>query len=287
MEVFNVIACQNILGEGPIWSPEEDALYWVDITGKKVQRFFPETRKYEFFNLTKKISVLAMREKGGFVCAAEDAFHFLDPAFNKLEMIAHPEQGKSEGRFNDGKVDRLGRFWAGTMTPQGASSALYRMDADLSIHRMAADITISNGIGWSLDNKTMYYVDSNRYVIYAYDFDIDTGSIFNQRDFLRFETSYGVPDGLTVDAEGFIWCAIYDGWKVIRIHPGGKIMEEIPMPVSKPSSVAFGGKNMDELYVTSISEGLNPNEKAEQPMAGDLFMFRPGVKGMAEPKFAG
>jgi len=164
------------------------------------------------------------------------------------------------------------------MTPQGASSALYRLDSDLSVHRMVSDITISNGIGWSLDNKTMYYVDSNRLVIYAFDFDLKSGEISRKRDFLRFENHAGVPDGLTVDGEGFIWCALYDGWKVVRIDPDGNIVDEIHMPVSRPSSVAFGGQHLDELYITSIAEGLSPEEMAQQPMAGDLFMVKPAVR---------
>lgn len=173
------------------------------------------------------------------------------------------------------------------MTPQGASSALYRLDADLSVHRMVSDITISTGIGWSPDNQTMYYVDSNRLVIYVFDFDLMTGEISRQRDFIKFDVNSGMPDGLTVDSQGFIWCAVYDGWKVVRIDPQGKIVEEIHMPIARPSSVAFGGRALDELYITSIAEGLSPEEKTLQPMAGDLFMAKLGVVGLPEPAFVG
>lgn len=287
MEVKNIVACQNILGEGPLWNPEEQAIYWVDINGQKIQRFFPETKKYEAFEVPKKVCVIAFRQKSGIICGAEDGFYFWDAITKKMEFINHPEKGKSEARFNDGKVDRMGRFWAGTMTFQGASSALYRMDKDLSVHQMDSGITISNGVGWSPDNKTMYFVDSMRYVIYAYDFDLATGSISHRRDFIQLKESIGIPDGLTVDSEGYIWCAIYDGWKVMRFDPAGKVDSEVTMPVSKPSSVMFGGKDLDELYITSIADGLSLDEKAGQPMAGDLFMVKPGVKGLAEPEFAG
>lgn len=287
MEVTQVLHCQNILGEGPLWHPTESALYWVDITGKKIHRYFPASSQTEVFEVPRMVSALGLRQSGGFICAAEDGFHFWTPDGNRFEQIQDPEKGKQGARFNDGKVDRAGRFWAGSMTPQGTSSALYRLNADLSVHRMVSDITISNGIGWSPDNQTMYYVDSNRLVIYAFDFDLRTGGISRQRDFIKFEADFGVPDGLTVDSEGIIWCAVYDGWKVVCIDPQGNIIEEIRMPVARPSSIAFGGQHLDELYITSIAEGLSSEEKAQQPMAGDLFMVKPGVRGLPEPAFAG
>jgi len=219
MEVNQVLHCQNTLGEGPLWHPAESALYWVDITGKKINRYFPASSKTEVFEVPRMVSALGLRQVGGFVCAADDGFHFWNPQKNLFEPISDPEPGRLGARFNDGKVDRGGRFWAGSMTPQGADSALYRLDPNLSVHLMVPDITISNGIGWSPDNQTMYYVDSNRLVIYAFDFDMKSGEISRQRDFLRFETQSGVPDGLTVDSRGFIWCALYDGWKVLRIDP--------------------------------------------------------------------
>jgi sugar lactone lactonase YvrE len=287
VEATQVLNCQNTLGEGPLWHPAEGALYWVDITGKKIQRYFPASGQTEVFDVPRMVSALGLRQSGGFVCAADDGFHFWTPQGNQFEPIRDPETGRQGARFNDGKVDRGGRFWAGSMTPQGASSALYRLDPNLSVHRMVSYITISNGIGWSPDSQTMVYVDSNRLVIYAFDFDLKSGEISRQRDFHRFENHAGVPDGLTVDGEGFIWCALYDGWKVVRIDPDGNIVDEIHMPVSRPSSVAFGGQHLDELYITSIAEGLSPEEMAQQPMAGDLFMVKPGVRGLPEPAFAG
>lgn len=287
MKAERLVACQNILGEGPLWSAEEKALYWVDITGRKIHKLIPESKKKEVYPMPKRIGAIGVREKGGFVCCAEDGFYFIEPTTGQMEFITNPEPDKPDARFNDGKVDRGGRFWAGTMTPRGASSALYMLDANLKGHRMLSDITISNGIGWSPDNATMYYADSNRYVIHAFDFDITSGTIENQRDFLRLGGKSGVPDGLTVDSAGFVWCAIYDGWKVICLDPSGKIAGEIKLPVARPSSVAFGGKELDMLFITSISEGLSEQEKALQPMAGDLFAVSPGVKGLPEPKFTG
>ena len=287
MHISNILHCRNILGEGPLWNPDENALYWVDINAKKVQRYYPDGGKSESFDMPLMVSVLGMRLKGGFVCGTENGFYFWEPTNNHWEFITNPEKGKLGARFNDGKVDRMGRFWAGTMTPQGSTSSLYRLDPDLTIHHMLSDITISNGIGWSGDNRTMYYVDSNCYVIYAFDFDLKSGEISRQRIFKRFSEGQGVPDGLTVDSEDYVWCAIYDGWKIVRLNPQGEIVLEVPMPVSRPSSVAFGGKNLDRLFVTSISEGLSPTELKEQPMAGDLFVIEADVSGLPEPKFAG
>jgi len=287
MEPVNVYPSQNIVGEGPLWNTKEKAIYWLDIDGKKIQRFYPETRKYESFDMPVKICLMAFREKGGMICGAEDGFYFWDPETQKMDFITHPEKGKKEARLNDGKVDRKGRLWAGTMTFEGATSALYRMDADLRVSKMVSEATIANGVGWSPDNHTMYFVDSIRYVINAFDYDLATGTISNRRPFVQMDADFGIPDGLTVDSEGYVWCAVYGAWKVMRYDPSGKVSAEIRMPVSKPSSCMFGGKNLNKLYVTSISDGLSKEDKVNQPMAGDLFMIETEVKGLPEPDFAG
>ena len=287
MKPVQVYPCQNIIGEGPLWNVDEQAIYWVDIDGKKIQRYYPETRKFESFDVPVKVCVLAFRKKGGMIVGAQDGFYFWDTKSQDLEFITHPEKGKEEARFNDGKVDRKGRFWAGTMTFEGATSSLYRMDPDLSVHQIEKGVTIANGVGWSPNNKTMYFVDSMRYVIYAYDFDFEKGEVSNRRPFVQLEASFGIPDGLTVDSEGHVWCAIYGGWKVMRYAPDGSVSDVIDMPVSKPSSCMFGGKGLDELYITTISEGLSEEQKKQEPMAGDLFVVKTDVKGLPEPEFAG
>jgi len=287
MQPVHVYACQNILGEGPLWHPKEKAIYWVDILGKTIQRYYPATKRYETFDTPFQIGFIAFREKGGIVCGTENGFYFWDIDSKAMDFIAHPEKGKKNARFNDGKVDRMGRLWAGTMTSQGATSALYRLDNNLKVSKMVEKVTISNGIGWSPDNTLMYYADSNRYIIYCFDFNIHSGIISNRRTFVQLDGNQGVPDGLTVDSEGHIWCAIYDGWKVIRFAPTGEVSEEIKMPVSRPSSCIFGGEDMDELYITSISEGLSDRQKEKEPLAGDLFKVKTKVKGIPEPLFAG
>ena len=287
MQLEHVLPAHNDLGEGPLWHPGEDALYWVDIHGKKIQRYHPESKDYQIFPMPMKVTALALREGGGFIIASDTGLHFWDPATGEISFIAHPEAGKAGARFNDGKADRAGRFWAGTMEPTSATSALYRLDADGSLHTVETGITISNGIGWSPDNSTMYYVDSLRYTIYAYDFDLACGVIRNRRDLARFEPAFGIPDGLTVDSQGHLWVAFYDGWKVARINPTGNITAIIDFPVARVTSCAFGGRNLDELYVTTAIDSLPEHERQAQPLAGDLFRVKPGVTGIPEPSFIG
>jgi sugar lactone lactonase YvrE len=287
MEATRVFEAQNVLGEGPVWNEEERALYWVDIAGKTINRFWPESREAEAFPLDVQVGVLAFRESGGMIVAGRTGFSFWSPKEKELKPICDPESDNEASRFNDGKVDRKGRFWAGTMTNEGAVSSLYRMDADLSVHRMVTNVTISNGIGWSPDNRTMYYVDSLRYVIYAYDFNLASGQIMDRRDLLRVDAAYGIPDGLTVDREGNIWCAFYGGAKVSRITRQGEIDREVVLPVTQPTSCAFGGEDYGDLYVTSAWQGLTGGERNKQPWAGDLFVIRTDSQGLPEPRFAG
>jgi len=283
-----VLPSQNILGESPVWNQDERALYWVDIEGKTIQRYWPENGKSETFQVGIKIGAIAFREKGGLVVATDRGLGFWDPEYNKVEIFANPENGKTGARFNDGKVDRKGRFWIGTMTPEGATSSLYRLDPDLTLNTLETGITVSNGIGWSPDNGTMYFTDSRKFVIYAYDFDLDAGNISNRRVLLNFSEYGGLPDGLTVDSEGYLWSAICFCGRIVRISPEGRIVLEFHLPVNLTTSITFGGKDYRDLYITTGWITLSENErKKNQPHAGDLFHISPGVQGLPEPKFSG
>lgn len=287
MEVFHLLKSQNIIGEGPVWDEGIKALYWVDIAGKTINRFWPDTGKHEIFTTESEVGVIAFREKNGFITAGSTGFSFWSPETKKFEAISDPEEANPKSRFNDGKVDRFGRFWAGTMTAEGAVSALYRMDTDLSIQKIDSGLTISNGIAWSPDNSVMYFVDSMRYVIYAYDFEGISGEVSNRCNFIQVSPDYGIPDGITVDSEGCLWCAFYGGSKVTRFDNEGNVMVEIAMPVTQPTSCIFGGDNYSDLYITSAWNGLDNNERKKQPLAGDLFVINTDIKGLPEPKFAG
>lgn len=287
MQADTVIECHNELGEGPIWHPVENRLYWLDILQGKIQRYDPASEEYQVFAVGQKITAIGLRGASNFITAGENGFAFWDADRDIFHPIGHPEQGKAHARFNDGKVDRAGRFWAGTMTSNDATSTLYRLDEHLVITPMIRNVTISNGIGWSPDDRVMYYADTRRFTIFAYDFEPASSEISNRREFVRFSGKDGAPDGLTVDAEGCVWCALWGGWRVERYSPAGKNVLTIDVLVSQPSCCAFGGSDFATLYITSAREGLSPEQLAAQPQAGNLFSCVPGMKGLPEPKFAG
>ncbi len=282
-----ILPIQNELGEGPRWNVKEQRLYWVDIERCVFHRLEPSSGAVETFPVGLPVGVLAFRAAGGLVLATREGFALWEGAGKPLRPIGDPEPGKPGARFNDGAVDRAGRFWAGTMTETDASSALYRLDLDLSIHRMEEELTISNGMGWSPDDRTLYHTDTLRHTIYQYDFDLASGEIANRRVFAHDPEEGGVPDGLAVDAQGFIWSARCHGGKIVRYDPQGKVERRIALPTQCPTSVAFGGQHLDELYITT-SRALVPAERrAAQPLAGGLFRLETEVRGLPEPEFGG
>jgi sugar lactone lactonase YvrE len=284
-KVEHVLAAQDKLGEGPIWSVKEQALYWVDIEGRRVHRLDPASGEHEVFEPGLQFTALGFRASGGMVAATGDGFAFWDPRAGTVQLIANPEPGKPDARFNDGAVDRQGRFWAGTMTMDDPSSSLYRLDPDCSVHKMESGLWISNGIGWSLDDRTMYFTDSVTRTIYAYDYDAATGEIANRRPFVHTPDKEGVPDGLAVDSQGFVWSARWGGYKLTRYDPTGQTEREVRLPVQFPTSCAFGGADLDELYITSAWVAVE--QRGEQPLAGDLFRLRAGVRGVEGAEFLG
>ncbi len=287
MNAKSVFDAKDILGEGPVWSIEEQALYWVDIKRPALQRWNPATGEHTVWHMPADIGCFALRKSGGAVVALRSGLAWFDFDSGKVAPAHNPEANLPGTRFNDGKCDRQGRFWAGTMDegemkPQGA---LYRLGLDGGVRKMRGNVTVSNGLGWSPDNRTMYYTDSPTKKIFAYDFNPDAGSISNERIFTQVDV--GFPDGLTVDAEGYVWSARWDGWKVVRYAPDGTVDCEIALPVQRPTSCMFGGKNMQHLFVPSASVGLSQTELAKQPQAGNLFVIEAGISGLPEPPFAG
>lgn len=287
MQANTVIHCHNELGEGPLWHPIQKRLYWLDILKKKVQCLDPETGNVQEFQPDQMITALGLRDEDTFIAACKEGLGIWNKRSNAFQLLQSPEEGKPNARFNDGKVDRGGRFWAGTMTTTDASSTLYRLGADHQVTPMVPKVTISNGLGWSPDDRYMYYADTLRYTIYRYDFDVQTGAISNKCEFVRLSGQDGAPDGLTVDAQGVVWVALWGGWRVERYSPEGIRLEQVRLPVAQPSSVAFGGADMDTLYITSAREGLSQEALCEQPEAGNLFACQPGVVGLPEPFYAG
>lgn len=274
------------LGEGPTWMPREQALYWVDIPGAKLFRWSAQDG-VRVIDPGVNICSIAARAAGGYIGAGYDGFFEID-ADHRVKLIGDPEPDLPGNRFNDGKVDPAGRFWAGTMDryERQASGSLYRLDPDLRWTRCDTGYRVTNGPAFSRDGRTLYHTDSALQRVYAFDLAAD-GSIANRRVHLQFGEGEGYPDGMTVDAEDGLWIAFWDGWCVRRFAPDGSRLAEIKVPAQRPTSVAFGGPDLDRLFVTSARRDLNADELIDQPQAGGLFMTRPGVRGVAEPLFVG
>lgn len=290
-EVEHVLEVRNVIGEGPVWHSGEESLYWVNfIEQHQILRFTPQTRRLDVFETGMPVMALGIRKAGGFIAATAKGLANWDAQRKRFEAVCDPLAGRDGFRFNDAATDSRGRFWVGTLNeanPQGPDAELFCVQGDGSCTVMDRDITVANGIGWSSDRKTMYFTDSFRYSVYAYDYDAEAGTIANRRTFVQTAPDAGIPDGLTVDSEGFVWSAFWGGWKVVRYNPEGKVDRQYRLPVPNPTSCAFGGKRLDELYITSASLGLSKEDKERHAQSGDLFCLRTGIAGMDEPRFAG
>lgn len=289
-----VVEAKNTLGEGLFWNTKEQSLYWLDSQGRpKIQRLGPETGEVRSWAMPDEIGSMVFREKGGIIAGLKSGFYLIDidPAKDRatLELLHDPEPDLSDNRLNDGKCDRAGRYWCGSLDNTGGTSGrLYRIDLDRRVHCMETGVTISNGIGWSPDNKTMYYASTRADVCWAYDFDLATGAIANRRSFIDTSGQPGKVDGATVDADGCYWAAMVGGWEIARYDPDGKLMETIRLPVQHPTMCSFGGPDLDILYVTSTRKFLTPQMEKKQPLAGALFaLHNTGATGLPEPFFKG
>jgi sugar lactone lactonase YvrE len=277
------------LGEGPVWDSELGRLIWVDITGERVHRFDPLTGDDETTAVGQPVGAASPRIPDGLVLAVRDGFVFLDLERARLQLVAEVEAETPGNRMNDGKCDAAGRFWAGTMPFAGnrPSGALYRLDSDLSVSRMLDGVTISNGIAWSPDGRSMYYIDSPTYRVDVFDYDVDAGEIAKRRTLFELPADGGLPDGMTVDAEGLLWIAFWGVGAVRRYTPDGLLAAVVELPVSLVTSCAFGGPDLADLYITSASGPLSPEQAVDQPVAGGLFRARPGVSGLPHHRFRG
>lgn len=273
MNIRCIVDTPCILGECPLWHPTEKVLYWIDILKPALHRLDPKTKQHQIWPMPTNICCIEPHADGGLIAGMRTYFAHIDLPSGKVTNIAQVVQPDQPLMFNDGKCDRQGRYWAGTkdVHEKDPIATLYRLDKDGSVHAMAHHIVETNGIAWSPDNKTMYYCDTLPRHIWQCDFDPATGNIANQRIFVQVPEGVGLPDGLTVDRDGFIWSAHWNGWGITRYTPDGKIDRVINMPVQLTSCCCFGGDNYQTLFVTSISENLTPEQLAKGPLAGCVF----------------
>ncbi len=285
-----LIDAHALVGEGPIWDADANVLWWVDIMSSELYAYDPQTGENRKWNVGQHVGTVVQRAAGGLMLAVQDGFAAFDPASGALEMLADPEANLPGNRFNDGKCDPAGRFWAGSMAyeDQSDQGSVYRLDTDHSVDKMIEDIGISNGIIWSLDARTMYYTDSLDFAIRAYDYDVATGGIDNERVIIDIPKAMGFADGFTIDEEGMLWVAHYGAGRVRRWNPDtATVLAEIDLPAVGVTACAFGGPGLDQLFITSASLRLSDAEKAQQPHAGGLFVAEVGVRGLAADKYGG
>lgn len=279
-----------LLGEGPVWDAKRKMICWVDILNGIIHQYAPEQKRHTTISVHEMIGSFAICTNGDFIAALKNGFAFIDSINGEIKMLANPEAHLPSNRFNDGKCDPAGRFWAGTMslTEGPNAGAVYVANRDLSITKKFEGVTISNGMAWSIDHKIFYYIDTPTWEVVAYDYDKDAGHIYNKRVVINIAKEDGYPDGMTIDSDGMLWIAHWDGWQVTRWNPlAREKLHHIKLPVARVTSCTFGGENLEDLYITSAKVGLNEEEIKRQPLAGSLFVIRNcGYKGMPAVEFA-
>lgn len=277
-----------VIGEGPLWSTRDNALYWLDTVQKKIVRYDPEAGASRVRDLIYRPGCAALLDDARLLIAFKKGLALFDFESGETQTLELSDMSFEHEIFNDGACDRAGRLWIGTMDRKVMDpvGALYCFTSDFRARRMASGFTVSNGIAWSPDGTTMYHADSRPGRIYACDFDVDAGAISNRRVFIDYEGTGRRPDGCTVDAEGHLWVAEIDGARVARYTPRGALDREIVLPVRKPTSVMFGGRALSTLFITSMSHGVSDEALATtHSAAGMLMAVDAGVSGLAEPVF--
>ncbi|ASJ70907.1 SMP-30/gluconolactonase/LRE family protein [Granulosicoccus antarcticus] len=281
------------LGEGPHWSAPEKTLYWVDIVNPALQSIKMgadgtlDEKTFIRRQMPEMVGLAVPRVEGGFIAGSESGILAIDPS-GKITTLAQPEAHLPDNRFNDGKCDARGRLWASSLSMSDTSeqASLWRIDPDGSLSCMMDKVNIGNGLGWSDDNRTFYFTDSGKATIYRFDFDLESGTLSNRSVFAGPDKyRKGVPDGLAVDIEGYVWSAQWDGACIIRYAPDGSIDRIINVPVPRPTSCSFGGVDGSTLFVTSARVGLSETQLAEAPLSGSLFAIESGTTGKPGQSF--
>lgn len=279
-----VIDAKAKLGEGPSWDQRSQRLLWVDIEGYQLHMYYPSTHEDRTIDIGEHVSAVVPYLENEVIVALISGLYRLNLTTGEKFIIHDPEEGRPGNRFNDGKCDPAGRFLAGTMSLNGESEqgAFYSLNTEGNVSLLIDEVSTSNGLAWSADHSTLYYIDTPTLEIVSFDYDINEGTISNKQVVATVDESEGYPDGMTIDAEGMLWVARWGGQRVSRIDPtSGKVIAEVSLPVNCVTSCAFGGEHLDELYITTAQD----DDSADQPLAGGLFMVKPGVKGMPTAYF--
>jgi sugar lactone lactonase YvrE len=278
-----------LLGESPFWHPGEQRLWYCDIAGHELRAFDPASGRLERHAFETDVGCCAPATGGGCVLALRSGFWFFDPASGARRLLAAASYDPAVERYNDGKCDAAGRFWCGTLRePRTPQAALYCLERG-AVQRKAGGITVSNGLGWSPDARTMYWADTTAHTLYALDFDLASAAIARRRPFARFERRAegeplerygGRPDGAAVDAEGNVWVAMYEGARVLQLAPDGSLLRELPLPVRCPTMPCFGGADLRTLYITTARQNRPADELAREPWAGCVLAISVDVPGL-------
>jgi sugar lactone lactonase YvrE len=281
----------SLLGESPMWLAEQATLWWCDIPGRRLNRWHPASGRHEQWTFDTDVGCCAPLLGGGLVLAMRDGVWRFNPAGGQREPLAPAPYDTAHERFNDGKADPQGRFWVGTIYEprRPALAALYRLADRGALEKVAGDITVSNGLAWSPDGRTMYWSDTTAHTVYAFDFDGSDGSLSRRRVFASFPgkpadgdlAAYGGrPDGAAVDVEGAYWVAMFEGRRLLRLAPDGRLLQEVPLPVRCPTMPCFGGPDLRTLFITTARQNRPDAELAAEPDAGCVLMLRVEVPGL-------
>lgn len=278
------------LGEGALWDDRDGVLYWVDILQNKLHRFDPRDRSNLSYDVGESVSTVVLSVDARLLLGLRSGIGWLDPATRRVGHIVDPEPHKPHTRMNDGKCDPMGRFWIGSYCERAPEfdGALYCLHPNLELETKLSGIQCSNGLVWSADRRSFYYIDSPRHEIWGFDYQAQSGTIHDQRVVANVDAELGSPDGMSIDAEGKLWVAIWGGGCVQRIDPRtGRLELEIRVPAANVSSVAFGGEDLDVLYITTARVGRTPQELSTEPLAGSLFAVRVPYRGVVANRFGG
>ncbi len=283
MQAEVVLPHRCLLGEGPVWDANRKAILWIDILRGEIHEYSPQSQRHNIIAINQLIGAVVICRDGNLLAALKNGFGFVNRETGEVNMIDNPESNVPGNRFNDGKCGPDGRFWAGTMshTDEPEMGSLYVFGTDHTVNKKISNVSISNSLAWSADHKTFYYIDTPTFTVASYNYDKKRGEISEKKIIINIDKEDGSPDGMTIDNQGMLWMAHWDGWQITRWEPNtGKKLLSIPLPVARVTSCAFGGDDLGDLYITSASTGLTEEELVNQPLAGSLLVIKNiGYKG--------